>query len=45
MLAAVIRVTLVDPDAWEPLDLYFNILDTEIARKWVASYASAKFYS
>ena len=35
MLAAVIRVTLVDPDAWEPLDLYFNILDTEIARKWV----------
>ena len=29
-----IRVTLVDPVNWEPLDLYFKLLDSDIAKKW-----------
>ena len=29
-----IRLTLVDPEEWEPLDLYFKFKDTTLARQW-----------
>ena len=37
-----IRVTLVDPVNWEPLDLYFKILDSDIAKKWANHFMDLK---
>jgi MoaA/NifB/PqqE/SkfB family radical SAM enzyme len=37
-----IRVTLVDPDNWEPLDLYFKFLDTPLAKKWYKEFVRIK---
>lgn len=37
-----IRVTLVDPINWEPLDLYFKLLDSDIAKKWANHFMELK---
>lgn len=37
-----IRVTLVDPVNWEPFDLYFKILDSDIAKKWANHFMDLK---
>lgn len=37
-----IRVTLVDPDTWEPFDLYFKIIDSDIAKKWANHFMDLK---
>jgi len=37
-----IRVTLVDPINWEPFDLYFKILDTDVAKQWTAHFTDLK---
>lgn len=29
-----IRLTLVDPEEWEPLDLYFKFIDTPLSKQW-----------
>jgi MoaA/NifB/PqqE/SkfB family radical SAM enzyme len=37
-----IRVTLVDPNNWEPLDLIFDFENSSIAKKWAAHLCEIK---